>query len=1136
MEPRTLVIGSKTGLVPVFGLIVVTLCLLSTGPRGGLEADVIPSVAPGSFSLGHLQGQPAVPSASAGRVLELDSGGAGGPWSFSSAAEAQSAAITVAKASRALAAEGDLEAALEKAEEAFALARAEFGDGHVVTGFVLDDLATLNYRLGRLEEALAYAERAVPVVEEARGRGSVDAAAVAGNRATILTALGRFAEALPLYLEAHDTFVRELGEAHERTAQTARNLGITYSESGDLEAARNFFEQALRARRSLDGDRSARAGRAMLDLAGVLLELEDLEAARAAALQARAIFKAGESAPIDLAEVDVILARLEIQKSELGAAENRLREALTALEAAGAGESRTAASILYNQGTIHVLRRQAVEAEQVYKRVLALYRQEVGAQHPAVARTLHSLAIIYGNLDQIDEAERFFRLAIDSFTESFGPDDPSVAASRLELGLMLAENGRADEAIAEAEAAIAIFDRLDQDVGIKRAYAASSLGFGLKAAGRLEEAALAFERATRVMREIRGPGSSDLPPGLTALGEIYLSEGDLERAEARLEAAIRIQEKDAARTGPALAATLAALADVRRAQNRDDAALNLMRRAVALMRDRLDVVGRSFSAAAPREQSANRGLFEQFLDVARVVRERDASPALLEEMFQVAQYPQLTGTAAAISRMAARFASGEDDLARLLRDRQDALEAWRARDARLTEALASGKLAAEEEAALRDDLERLDRQIETFDRDLQQSFPEFADLTQPRPVAVGATQTLLGQDEALFLHVTGASGSHLLLVQSGGLHYAHTPFTDADLRGAVMRLRQGLDLLTAASLADLPPFDTDAAYMIYQGLLEPFAPFLEDVDRLIFMPDRAMQNLPPSLLLRAPADPVGPLGDFEALDFLVRHHAITVVPSVSALRALRQVGRRSEAPDPFVGFGDPDFQGEAGDMRGLSIDLVYRNATEVDVRALRQLQPLPESKYELQALAAALGAHEDVVFLGSRASEREVKSADLERYRVVAMATHGFLSGEFPGLAEPALAMTPPEHASLEDDGLLTASEVAALDLDADLVILSACNTAAPAGEAGAEGLSGLARAFFYAGSRTLYVSHWYVDSQAAAEITTGSVDEMQADMTRGPAEALRQTMLRLLDGEKGPVYRHPVFWAPFVTVGEGGA
>ncbi len=131
--------------------------------------------------------------------------------------------------------------------------------------------------------------------------------------------------------------------------------------------------------------------------------------------------------------------------------------------------------------------------------------------------------------------------------------------------------------------------------------------------------------------------------------------------------------------------------------------------------------------------------------------------------------------------------------------------------------------------------------------------------------------------------------------------------------------------------------------------------------------------------------------------------------------------------------------------------------------------------------------------------------------------------------------MTPPKEATDMDDGLLTTSEIARLDLDADLVILSACNTAAAGAEPGAEGLSGLAKAFFYAGARTLLVSHWSVISEAAKRLTTGMFDQLKKFPELGRAEALRRSMVGLLDSDEKAYFGHPIFWAPFVVVGEGG-
>jgi CHAT domain-containing protein len=178
------------------------------------------------------------------------------------------------------------------------------------------------------------------------------------------------------------------------------------------------------------------------------------------------------------------------------------------------------------------------------------------------------------------------------------------------------------------------------------------------------------------------------------------------------------------------------------------------------------------------------------------------------------------------------------------------------------------------------------------------------------------------------------------------------------------------------------------------------------------------------------------------------------------------------------------------------------------------------------------------VRLGAESNEREVKrlrvSGELAQYRVVHFATHGALAGQLRGTNEPGLILTPPDMASEEDDGYLSASEIAALKLDADWVILSACNTAAGAAP-NAEALSGLARAFIYAHARALLVSHWAVDSDATVKLITGTVREMARDAKAGRAEALRRAMLVLID-HRAPREAHPAYWAPFVVVGEGGA
>jgi CHAT domain-containing protein len=214
--------------------------------------------------------------------------------------------------------------------------------------------------------------------------------------------------------------------------------------------------------------------------------------------------------------------------------------------------------------------------------------------------------------------------------------------------------------------------------------------------------------------------------------------------------------------------------------------------------------------------------------------------------------------------------------------------------------------------------------------------------------------------------------------------------------------------------------------------------------------------------------------------------------------------------------------------------LLYRGASIANVDEIRKLPRLPDTADELRAVARALGQSESQIFVGEKATEGRVKASNLMPFRVLSFATHGLVAGELSGLQEPALVLTPPDIGSEQDDGLLTASEVAQLRLNAEWVVLSACNTAAGDKPDG-EGLSGLAKAFFYAGTRALLVSHWPVSSDATVRLITSTFEELAARPEIGRSEALRRTMLGMLADEASPHFAHPAFWAPFVVVGEGG-
>ena len=210
---------------------------------------------------------------------------------------------------------------------------------------------------------------------------------------------------------------------------------------------------------------------------------------------------------------------------------------------------------------------------------------------------------------------------------------------------------------------------------------------------------------------------------------------------------------------------------------------------------------------------------------------------------------------------------------------------------------------------------------------------------------------------------------------------------------------------------------------------------------------------------------------------------------------------------------------------------------------IESLERLPDTADELLSIAEALGASPvRDVYLGKRASEKQVKNMDLSDRRVVAFASHALVPYDLDGLDQPAIALSAPSVTGDEDDGLLTMAEIIDLKLNADWVVLSACNTGAAEG-AGAEAISGLGRAFFYAGTRAVLVSMWPVETSSAKELTTAIFRHQKENPGITNAQAHQMAMLQLIDGHgmldvDGRIiasYAHPFFWAPFIIVGDNG-
>jgi CHAT domain-containing protein/tetratricopeptide (TPR) repeat protein len=522
-------------------------------------------------------------------------------------------------------------------------------------------------------------------------------------------------------------------------------------------------------------------------------------------------------------------------------------------------------------------------------------------------------------------------------------------------------------------------------------------------------------------------------------------------------------------------------------------------------------------------------------DRGRAALFNELKGALAERAFFLQQTVSLARTGAELSIAAARLEAEGPEAASTIA----ALRESRRRSSALVLQLARmASLGAGESAnapRLQKELGEALRQESAFVEKLREMFPSYFSWIDRTPVDVKQVQAVLRDKEALVLHSLGPMQFGIVIRKNAIDLELLKNASRKEVIESIGRFVRQLDptRLMAANAGALK-FNGKLASTIYAALFGSLEKHLDRIEHVIIVPTFGLESLPFSALLTEPSqDEALELSKLPVLSWLAKKHAVSLSPTVRSFVAARQLGGRRGKGHyrPFFGVGNPRLDGGSSSSRQLRYSRVLSRGSAVTAEELRALDALPESETELKGIARTLGARDEDLLLGEEATEGNVKRMDLSRYRIVAFATHGLMAGELRPDSEPGLVLTPPAVPTELDNGLLTTTEIASLNLDAELVVLSACNTSASDGTPGAEGLSGLARAFFMAGARALLVSHWPVSSDAAVDLTT----RMSLEMSKGAqkAEALRRAMLSLLDVAEMPHYAHPMFWAPFVVVGD---
>lgn len=999
---------------------------------------------------------------------------------------------------------------------------------------VVNNLAINLFKRGEIRQAAPALRIVLGLQEEMLGAKHPETVTTMANLGTVLDDLGEYAEAEFYLRRAYETSDDAFGPNIPQTLTLARNLAGHLKDRGRYSEAEEMYDDIIRRQRVQIGPTHP----------GTLMSLNnmaDLLALTGRTWEAEQLFR------------EVLGSR----ETVLGPMHPDTLVSLNNL-----------ASILKDLG-----RSDTAEAE--FERVLAARLEIFGPTHPDVIRVMVNLAGAREENGRLAEAEVLLRDAYDAARRELGPNHPLTLSTSNNLSQFLANSGKLAEAVPLArsthEGRVAILG--ERDPNTLRS-AVNLAGMYRKQKDHAAAVAL-LEPTVGLMIETLGEDNLDVLTARNNLSFFYNEMGQPERALVHARAAMASRVPDALAglplsdprlqsatdtlriRGRALAMTTWAVAEKMQAgASEADGSTALLQEGFLAIQTTRSAAADALSRSAGRIAGARRGLGDI---VAQRERAQSELTALDEHEFELAKDADLDA------------------------------------QARLTIRADIEKRRAAALSAIDDMDTKLRRSAPEF-FGLISPDPVSVDELQGRPATnleQAADSPLLRADEALILITPPDRGFPGLVwaISQESAAWSTLQIPETDLSDRIARLHDMLDspgltrgFLSVTGDADgtVAGFDRTHAHDLYRDLLgdEGIQQVLKGKSTWIIAPQGMLLSLPfATLVSEAPAGGAVADADPAALrqtSWLGLERAIAVIPEVASLRTARSKQPAERPEREFFGVGDPIYAQAAGDVeRAQTIQNVFEGAV-ANPADIARLSPLPGTRAEIEEFATYFKANSNAVLLGSTAREAELaKAADegaLSEARIVVLATHGLLAGAFEGLGEPALAFSPPpcgpavvsgtdtkspqgdpvrcdvagpdrwnalQQALSEgawiDDGLLTATEAAQLELKAEWVILSACDTAGGDRQTpDAEGLSGLAQAFFHAGAQSLLVSHWPVRDDVAARLTTQAVAGADNGLSRAEAlqEAMRALVMDPSADDTGRSFAHPAAWAAFQVTG----
>ena len=1022
------------------------------------------------------------------------------------------------------------------------------GGGELGVASNLSALAEMFRQRGDMDKAEEYGRQALDIRQKL-APGSLEVAASLNNLGIVASQRGNLAKAEEYHRQALE-IKQKLVPGSLTVASTLNNLGIVASQRGDLTKAEEYYRQALEIKQKLVPG-SLTVANTLNNLGSETWKHGELAKAEEYYRQALDIQQKLAPGSLDVASSLGNLGAVALQRGELTKVEEYLRQALNLQQKLAPGSLDVATSF-NNLGTVARSRGELAKAEQYYGQALDI-QKKLAPGSLDVATTWQNLGTVAKIREDLAKAEEYFHQAL-GIQQKLAPGSLEVAEGFASLGNVALEQGEFVKAEKYDRQALDIEQKLAPG-GIAVATSFTNLGIVASQRGALAKAEEYYREALDIQQKL-APGSLVMASIVEGLGDFARKSGDLEKAEQYQRQALVIREKLA--PGSLIhAESLAEIASILRERQQMEMAAQLYAQAINALEEQTLRLGGSEEIRSGF-RARHSAIYGEYIDLLLTQKQPELA-------FQVLERSRAQGLIEMLNTARIDVHNGVD-AALLARKRSLSADLQAKSDRRIQ--LLSGTHAEEQVAAVEKEMAKLREQLQEAEEHIRATSPGYAALTHPLSLSIKELRQLLDPETVLFEYFLGEERGHVFVLTSESLN-VYELAKGVEIEKAARRFH---DLLTARVRKVKGETEPErakrrkkedamypqAALDLSRSVLAPVA-MPPGKKHIVIVADGALQYIPFAVLPAPASWNTQKQNGFSGPQPLVATYDIVALPSAQTVAVLRQQVRgRAEAPKAVAVLADPVFDArdvriraprisshvESGTTPGLKdqgmqeekVSSPDSRSAERLTRSLRDvgrssegqfhLPRLSFSRQEAKTIVATVPAGEALEALDFKASRQTAMSPELAQYRIVHFATHGVLDSVHPELSGLVLSMVD-EHGQRQN-GYLDLDDIFNLNLPADLVVLSACETGLGK-EIHGEGLVGLTRGFMYAGAARVVASLWEVDDIAASELMGRFYQAMEKQGMR-PAAALRQAQLQMW---KQKQWSSPYYWGAFQMHGE---